>query len=247
MTDIVKKIISINSQKNGAIVGVAGAKALSASEYIDEKHSLSSLNSDQSVVDINSLKDKYDDINYYDGDGSGSFAASAVVLTTGSSYSVPVGATTMKVWAIGGGGTWSHYCDSLNWGSAGGAGAVAVRTYSVTGGQSVTYSIGSGTIGGGQLYASCDATNVFAGSTTVTYGGISVSGNGGRTHRDGPTTNGTCTNATTCGVAGNDVDGLNAAVTLAGGSIAGRGAAGAGSIFLQPGNGGDGAIVLYFT
>jgi cellulose 1,4-beta-cellobiosidase len=166
------------------------------------------------------------------------FSPMAVVLTTGSSYTVPNGATSMKAYAIGGGGKRADYCDSGS-GSTGGNGATAIRTYSVTGGQTVSYSIGAGTPD--NLSQNCDAFNVFAGSTTVTYGGVSVVASGGRTHRDGPPINGTCTNSEICGVAGNDVSGINAAVTLAGGSIAGRGING------DYYSGGSGAVVLYFV
>jgi hypothetical protein len=60
--------------------------------------------------------------------------------------------------------------------------------------------------------------------------------------------NGSCTNATICGLAGNNVDGLNAAVTLSGGSISGRGLGGIAPIYglpISPGT--AGAVVLYFT
>jgi hypothetical protein len=167
------------------------------------------------------------------------FPPMAVVLTTGSSYTVPIGATSMKAYAIGGGGKQSDYCDS-GFGSAGGKGATAIRTYSVTGGQTVSYSIGAGTTG-----ETCDTFNLYAGSTTVTYGGVSLVAGGGRTDRRQPPINGTCTNSEICGVAGNDVSGINAAVTLAGGSIAGRGIDG--PYYPLAGGGGSGAVVLYFT
>ncbi|NBX75707.1 MAG: hypothetical protein EBQ92_04070, partial [Proteobacteria bacterium] len=143
----------------------------------------------------------------HEGISPASFLPMAVVLTTGSNYTVPNGATSMKVWAIGGGGAYSDYCDSGG-GNNGGNGAIAVRTYSVTGGQTVSYSIGAGDGYGCDKYG-------YAGSTTVTYGGVSVVGGGGRTWHIGPPTNGTCTNAQTCGVAGNDVSGINAAAFLA--------------------------------
>lgn len=165
------------------------------------------------------------------------FSAQSVVLTSNSSYTVPAGATSMKVWVIGGGGAWSNYCD----GGAdrdGGNGAVAVRTYSVSGG-TASYSIGAG-----DTY-NCNNAK-FAGSTTLTYGGVSIVATGGRSQNNewaGMSANNGCTNATTCGTAGSNVDGLNAAVTLAGGSISGRGIGGVG----YGASGGAGAVVLYFT
>jgi len=147
----------------------------------------------------------------------------------------------MKVWVIGGGGAWSNYCDG-GADRAGGNGAVAVRTYSVSGG-AVSYSIGAG-----DTY-NCNNAK-FAGATTVTYLGVSIIATGGRSQNNewvsfpysGEANNG-CTNATTCGTAGSNVDGLNEAVTLAGGSISGRGIGGV----AFGASGGAGAVVLYFT
>jgi septal ring-binding cell division protein DamX len=171
------------------------------------------------------------------------FSPTAVVLTSGSSYTVPAGATMMKAWAIGGAGGYRNYCDG-GANAMGGNGAVAVRTYFVSGGQTLSYSIGAGDT------AECDAER-YAGGTTVTYGAVSVVGGGGIS-RSGANNAGVtagCTSADFCGVAGGDVDGINAAVTLANGNISGRGianvprsAGGAG-----PDVGGDGAVVLYFT
>jgi hypothetical protein len=158
----------------------------------------------------------------------------AVVLTSGSSYVVPNGALNMKVWAIGGGGSYSTSCDGGS-NTIGSNAAVAVRTYSVSGG-SVTFSIAGATI------YDCDRLFTPAPSTTVTYLGVSVVGGGGY-NGDYSSSNQGCTNATTCGTAGSNVDGLNAAVNLAGGSISGRGIGA--TAFL--GNGSAGAVVLYFT
>ena len=167
----------------------------------------------------------------------GAFAPLAVVLTSGTSYSIPSGANSMKVWAIGGGGGSYALCDGGS-PAGGGVGAVAVRTYSVTGGGAVTYSVGGG---GG---SDCSSSNP-GGSTSVSYGGVALAGGGGAVG-----TNGVCTNATTCGLAGNNVDGLNEAVTLSGSSISGRGAGGAAGpapvgFPISPGV--AGAVVLYFS
>jgi hypothetical protein len=147
----------------------------------------------------------------------------------------------MKVWAIGGGTGSTYYCDGGG-GRNGVEGAVAVYTFSVTGGEIVDYTIG---IGGP---VTCDGgSGRNGGDTTVTHGAFSVTG-GGSLDTSAPYNlseiNGTCTNATTCGLAGNDVDGLNNAVMLAGGSITGRGIGG--NIYATS-PGGAGALVLYFT
>jgi len=182
-------------------------------------------------------------VNFTAGDYSGTvtmtagFAPHAVVLTSGTSYSIPPGASSMKVWAIGGGGGGYAHCDGGS-PAGGGRGAVAVRTYSVTGGGAVTYSVGGG---GG---SDCGSSNP-GGSTSVSYGGVALAGGGGAVGA-----NGVCTNATTCGLAGNNVDGLNEAVTLSGSSISGRGAgaaAGPAPTGFPINSGTAGAVVLYFA
>jgi hypothetical protein len=88
-----------------------------------------------------------------------SFTASAVLLTSGTSYTVPGGATSMKAWAVGQGGSITA--------AGGGAGGTAYKTWSVSGGQSVSYSVGAAT-------GSSSGAN-----TTVTFGGTTITGNGG--------------------------------------------------------------------
>jgi len=97
-----------------------------------------------------------------------SFTATAVLLTSGTSYTVPAGATSMKAWAVGSGG--------VDIGQPGGAGGCAYKTWSVTGGSSVTYSCGAA--------IAMDA--FMSGNTsTVTYGGTTISGGGGATWTGG--------------------------------------------------------------
>ena len=91
-----------------------------------------------------------------------SFSPTAVLLTSGTSYTVPAGATTMKAWAIGAGGG-----RAVN--DSGGAGGCAYRTWSVSGGQSVSYAVG----------AISAVNNGTGGNTTVTFSGTTISGNGG--------------------------------------------------------------------
>jgi hypothetical protein len=82
-----------------------------------------------------------------------SYTSTAVMLTSGTSYTVPSGANSMKIWAVGPGGppSWN-----------GGGGGVGYRTFSCTGGSTITYSVG---------------TN--GGTTSVTYNGINIKGFGG--------------------------------------------------------------------
>jgi hypothetical protein len=79
-----------------------------------------------------------------------SFTPIAVLLTSGTSYTVPNGATTMKAWGIGG----ARYS----------SGAVVYKTWAVTGGTTVAYSCGrKGTwLNGGQT------------DTTITYSGTTI-------------------------------------------------------------------------
>lgn len=90
------------------------------------------------------------------------------------SYSVPVGASTLKAWVIGGGGG-SYYIDVCQGGNDGGYGGESVKTYSVSAGNSVSYSIGTSGLGG---YDSGPAATA-GGSTSLTYNGISISAGGG--------------------------------------------------------------------
>ena len=96
---------------------------------------------------------------------NGKFTPMAVLLTSGTSYTVPVGATSMKAWSVGGGG------GSRGGGGVGGAGGTAFKTWSVSSGSSVAYSIGAAG-GMGMSFGP-------GGDTTVTYGGATITGGGG--------------------------------------------------------------------
>lgn len=157
------------------------------------------------------------------------FAPSALILTTGTSYTVPSGATTMKAWAIGPGG--------LEGGNFGHAGAVAYKTWSVSGGQTISYALGAnGTPGSGVRSGSTTVT--FNGTTIVAQGGGGGNGtsdpatySGGDGGADGGLGGGSYANWNGGAVGGNgtltacgryqatDVSGLFAAVTLAGGNV----------------------------
>jgi hypothetical protein len=88
-----------------------------------------------------------------------SFQPSAVLLTSGTSYTVPAGAASMKAWAVGAGGSQGA--------GLGNAGAVAYKTWSVTPGSSVAYSLGA------------NSTYYSRSNTTVTYGGVTISAQSG--------------------------------------------------------------------
>lgn len=97
-----------------------------------------------------------------------SYTTNAVMLTSGSSYTVPSGANSMKVWAIGAGGSVRTN------GLYAGAGGVAYRTYSVTPGSTVSYTVNQ-TISG--------TSDTGGSNTTVTYSGITIRGYGGEPAR----------------------------------------------------------------
>ena len=149
----------------------------------------------------------------------------AVLLTSGTSYTVPAGATLMKAWAVGAGGSAGA--------AVGNAGAVAYKTWTVTGGSSVAYSLGA------------NSTYYSRSNTTVTYDGTTISaqsgsgsdwngneasafsgGDGGAAGgihtwdgvRRGGAVGGNGTVASCGRIGATDVSGLFAAVQLAGGN-----------------------------
>ncbi len=98
-----------------------------------------------------------------------------VVKTSGSSYTVPAGITTIKVWAIGAGGGGGGATDiDPSSGGGGGAGGVAYRTFVVVPGNTISYSLGTGGAGGIDTNNGTDG-----GSTTFTVGATTITANGG--------------------------------------------------------------------
>lgn len=203
------------------------------------------------------------------------FTPMAVLLTSGTSYTVPSGATSMKAWAVGGGG----------YGYGGGGGGTAYKTSTVTGGSTVAYAVAP---------AGTTSSVARQASTTVTYGGVTITGQSGRitgggagvtyygtySGGDGGANGGEGQLAGERGgpVGGNgtvascgrrqmiDVSGLKAAIDLAGGKTVedcgataafGSGASGKFDTTKAAGygggggtnskSGGSGAVVLYFS
>jgi len=154
----------------------------------------------------------------------------AILLTSGSSYTVPTGATSMKAWAVGAGGN-SYFSGS----GPCGAGGCAFKTWSVSGGQSVAYVVGPypGTGNGNQSTVTFSGTTIVGGGGKVNgTGGTYSGGDGGANGGNGVDTGGGATAGTgsssgavggngtkkSCGrYAATDVSGLLAAVSLAGG------------------------------
>ena len=91
--------------------------------------------------------------------GGGGFSPVAVLLTSGTTYSVPAGATSMKAWAVGSGNVGAVANFGAEYGGRGGpAGGCAYKTWAVTEGSSVSYTRSSN------------------GDSTVTYGGTTITG-----------------------------------------------------------------------
>jgi hypothetical protein len=99
----------------------------------------------------------------------------SAVLTSGTSWTVPAGVTSLKIWAIGagGGGAGATGIDSTA-GGAGGAGGIAYKEYAVTPGQVISY-----TVGAGGNYGLYDTDGSSGGASTVTVAGVTMYGFGG--------------------------------------------------------------------
>ena len=98
--------------------------------------------------------------------GAGAFSPVAYVITSGTSRTVPTGATSMKAWVIGGGGGGKEGVDCNSTSECdGGYGGEAVRTYTVVGGNTVSYTIGAG-----------GASNTNGTNSTLTYGITTITG-----------------------------------------------------------------------
>ena len=172
-----------------------------------------------------------------------SFSAVAYVLTSGTSYTVPSGATSMKAWVIGGGGGGSSDTSDCGGESDGGYGGESVKTYSVTGGTTVSYTVGGAGVAGNANGVPAYATA--GGNTTLTYGGVTITGPGGG--GGGPDATGSGGDFNRIFNAGGTLDfqGRVAAVTLSGSTL-NAGFKGTATAETST-NGSPGGIVLYFT
>lgn len=171
-----------------------------------------------------------------------SFSPVAYVITSGTSRTVPTGATSMKAWAIGGGG--GGLKDTVGCGAEhdGGYGGEAYRLYTVTGGATIAYTVGAAGIQGDN--GGSGSNNTAGGNTTVTYGGVTITGIGGGANTDSTGSGGDFNRVFNAGGT-LDFQGRVAAVTLSGSTLnAGfKGTATANSAT----NGSPGGIVLYFS
>lgn len=112
---------------------------------------------------------------------SGSIGFSThVVLTSGTSWTVPSGVNLIKVYATGGGAG-----GTFNYGGLyvrGGGGGTAIRYYIVSPGGVANYTIGAGGLGDGtgSFYGAA------GGDTTFTYGLVTITGTGGNRGNSNP-------------------------------------------------------------
>ena len=202
-----------------------------------------------------------------------SFSPTAVILTSGTSYTVPSGAGSMKAWAVGAGGG--------EGGSVyGNAGGVCYKTWTVSGGQTVSYSLGGSSTTvtfGGDTITATKGGGSGDGDAVGTYSGGDGGANGGKGNSDGLSFpqchggaiggNGSISSCNTRNPT--DVSGLFAAVALAGGTTSdscsgatafgvggygntrppgiGGGSGFDGNFDSGPRSGGSSAVVLYFT
>lgn len=159
----------------------------------------------------------------------------------------------MKAWVIGGGSGGTYDTSACVGADDGAYGGEAVKTYSVTGGATVTYVVGAAGVQG-------DGSSTSGGNTTLTYGGVTITGAGALGNYSVPPSYPLASNGVGSGgdfnrtfYAGGvlDFQGRVAAVTLSGSSLnAGfKGTAGISSYNAQntATNGAPGGIVLYFT
>ncbi len=136
----------------------------------------------------------YTTTNRVGGDGGGGVVVLSPdvgadsVKTSGTSYTVPAGVSSIKVWAIGaGGGGAGSTNNNSGAGGGGGAGGTVYQTFSVTPGDTITYSLGTAGSGGTDTNDGSDG-----GNTTVTVGATTITGDGGSggTYNDGSNANG---------------------------------------------------------
>ena len=181
---------------------------------------------------------------------AGSFTPVAFVITTGTSRSVPAGATSMKAWVIGGGSGGTYDTSACQGTDDGYYGGEAVKTYSVTGGATVAYVVGAAGVQG-------DGSSTSGGNTTLTYGGVTITGAGALGNYSVPPSYPLGSNGVGSGGDFNrtfyasgtlDFQGRVAAITLSGSSLTAgfKGVAGNANVNSAT-NGSPGGIVLYFT
>ena len=117
----------------------------------------------------------------FHGDGSslsglsGGFS-NMVVLTSGTSWSVPAGIKKIKVFCTGAGGGGGYSNDTHKASGSGGAGGTTIHYFDTTAGGSATYAIGAA----GAKSTSESSLGTTGGDSTFAYGGTTITGGGGQ-------------------------------------------------------------------
>lgn len=128
-------------------------------------------------------------------------ATDLVLPFTGSgSFTIPAGYSSVKIWAVGGGGIGTIYCDGGP-DTNGGYGGIAYKTWSVSSGQVITYSAGAA------LSGSFCSSPTNGNASTATLNSITITGSAGL----GNGTNGSGSGGDGSGVYGSDVSSIYAA------------------------------------
>jgi hypothetical protein len=114
---------------------------------------------------------------------------------------VPTGYSSVKIWVVGEGGVGYIYCDGGP-STVGGRGGISYKTWSVSGGETISYSVGRALSG---RYCGSPANGA---SSTATLNGVTITGTGGQ----GSGENGTGTGGDGAGIAGNNISSINEAM-----------------------------------
>ena len=121
-------------------------------------------------------------------------------FTASGSFTIPAGYSSVKIWAVGGGGIGNIICDG-GAGTNGGYGGIAYKTWSVSSGQVITYNAGAA------LSGSFCSSPTNGNSSTATLNSITITGSAGL----GNGTNGSGSGGDGSGVYGSDISSIYAA------------------------------------
>ena len=114
-------------------------------------------------------------------------ATDLVIPFTGSgSLTIPAGYSSVKIWAVGGGGAGNIYCDGGPT-TVGGVGGISYKTWSVSSGQTITYNAGASLVGTFcQNPTNGNSSTASLNGTTITAtGGLGNGSNGSGSGGDG--------------------------------------------------------------
>lgn len=160
---------------------------------------------------------------------------SYLTLTSGNSYAIPAGVTTVEAWLIGagGGGAGAGAIANNSAGGAGAAGALLTYSFPVQSGQSIEFAIGAPGVG-----ATGRWNGNPGGSTSLTYKEISMiayGGSGGNHYSRTMSLGGVCAGPGVCTRGGTGGGSLGADTGAGGGGVGGLDGIGGNSTNGAPG------------